>query len=111
MHIFYAAFRSFDGLLPRLFIDAFVLRNMAIAAAGGELAACCAPEITLVTIYWAFKFGSIGSCSSGGRRRHRLVTVTATATNTLTKPSFTKQLSSLRSAPSHPQPSASDSAC
>ena len=42
----------FHGLLPRLFVYAFVLRNVAITAAGGELAASRAPKVALITVDW-----------------------------------------------------------
>ena len=81
VQIVYATFSSFDRLLPRLFIDASVLGNVAIATASGKLAASCAPEIALVTIYWTSELGGSGSGGGGGSSCwHSLVVAAAAAT-------------------------------
>jgi len=53
-----------------------------VAAAGCELAACRAPEVTFVTIYWTSEFGSGSSGDWWCRLGDWCRLVTGTAANT-----------------------------
>jgi len=61
---------------------------VAVAAAGGELAAGRAPEIALVAVDWTSEFGV--SC---GHRLGTAVTATAAATATTTHINYTERYS------------------
>jgi len=52
----------FGRLLPRLFINAFVFWDVAVATAGSELTARRAPEIALVSVHGASELDVCRRC-------------------------------------------------